>query len=284
MRAQINNVLRNCLKNQILFFLIIFGFTTEVVKAQGFDEDFQDETFYRDLKTRYWLNTYGNIRLTKKLFWVAQTHFRFDENENTPFVGQISQIYNRHGLGYIVTSDFNVTLGGVLRLNFNSEAVDGAETVLPEYRIWHQYQFTNFFYNSVIYHRFRIEHRWSKGFGENDEYIYRNRWRYMFRVKIPLNKPKISSDTWYLGPEAELIMQSGKAVVGSPMEDLRLHTSLGYIFNPKLTAAVGGMYSFGQTLNNPDVFNQSWTIRMHLYFSPDLRKTKSKIPEVHFRD
>ncbi len=248
--------------------------------AQNPDNTAQDETEFRDLRTRYWLNTYGNIRLNKKFFWVAQTHFRFTDNDEMPFVGQMSQIYNRHGLGYIVNNNFNVTLGGVVRLNFNSNS----DVVLPEYRIWHQYQFTNFFYNSVIYHRFRIEHRWSKGFGGDDEYIFRNRWRYMFRVKIPLNNQEITSDTWYLGPEAELIMQSGRDVVGSPMEDLRLHTSLGYIFNPRLTAAIGGMYAFGQTLNNPDVFNQSWTIRMHLYFSPDLRKAKSKIPEVHFRD
>ena len=244
------------------------------------DETPENESQYQDLETKYWLNTYGNVRLNKKLFWVAQTHFRFVENDNTPFIGQISQIYNRHGLGYIVNKDFNVVLGGVLRLNFDKNS----DIILPEYRIWHQYQFTNFFFNSVIYHRFRFEHRWSKGFGEDDEYIFRNRWRYMFRVKIPLNKPEISSNTLYLGPEAELIMQSGKPVVGSPMEDLRLHTSLGYIFNPKLTAAIGGMYSFGQSLNNSTIFNQSWTVRMHLYFSPDLRKSKNKIPKVHFRD
>jgi hypothetical protein len=277
-------VLKNLIKIQSILLVFILCVAVESTTAQVFDDVVPEESTYRDLKTKYWLNTYGNIRLSKKLFWVAQTHFRFDETENMPFAGQIAQVYNRHGLGYIVSKDFNVTLGAVFRLDFNTSPTGNTGDVIPEYRIWHQYQFTNFFYNSVIYHRFRIEHRWSRGFGDNDEYIFRNRWRYMFRVKVPLNKPEITSDTWYLGPEAELIMQSGKAVVGSPMEDLRLHTSLGYIFNPKLTAAIGGMYSFGQTLNNPDVFNQSWTIRMHLYFSPDFRKAKSKIPEVHFRD
>ncbi len=261
-----------------LLISILFFYSIANSFGQVIENTQPEETSFSELRTRYWFNTYGNIRLSKKLFWVAQTHFRFRENEDIPFIAEMAQLYNRHGLGYIVTDDFNVTLGAVLRLNFNSNEV------LPEYRIWHQYQFNNFFLNSVIYHRFRIEHRWSKGFGDNEEFIYRNRWRYMFRVKIPLNKPEITSDTWYFGPEAELIMQSGKAVVGSPMEDLRLHASLGYIFDPKLTAAIGGMYSFGQTLNDPDIFNQSWTIRMHIYFSPDLRKAKSKIPEVHFRD
>ena len=119
---------------------------------------------------------------------------------------------------------------------------------------------------------------------ENSDFIFRNRWRYMFRLKIPINKPKIESNVFYIAPEAELIMQSGKKVVDSPMEDLRLHTSFGYIFSPHLTAATGVMYNMGQTLDNGGIWKQGWTIRAHLYFSPDFRKKKNKLPEVHFRD
>ncbi len=45
-------------------------------------------------------------------------------------------------------------------------------------------------------------------------------------------------------------MQSGKKVVDSPMEDLRLHLSFGYIVNPRLTVATGLMYSIGQGLDD----------------------------------
>ena len=106
----------------------------------------------------------------------------------------------------------------------------------------------------------------------------------MFRAKVPLNSNKLEPRTIYVSPEAEVIMQSGKEVVGSVMEDLRLTTTLGYIINPRLKVAAGLMYSHGQTLENPGIFRQNWTMRFHVYFSPDIRKIKNKLPAIHFTD
>ena len=243
-----------------------------------------EESKFKDPVNRLWINTYGNIRISKRLFWDAQTHFRFEETANTPFVGQIGQIYNRHAIGYIYSKKFNVTLGGVLRVNFNTDESSTDRNVVPEFRIWHQYQWALPLSSVMFYHRIRIEHRWTQGFAENSEYIFRNRWRYMFRMKVPLNNYKFEPKTFYLSPEAELIMQSGKAVVASPMEDLRLTTTVGYILTPRLTVAAGLMYSQGQTLDNGGIYKQNWTIRCHLYFAPDFRRVKNKLPAIHFDD
>ncbi|WP_136465937.1 DUF2490 domain-containing protein [Flagellimonas onchidii] len=239
---------------------------------------------FKDAKTKVWFNTYGKIRISKRLYWDAQTHFRFQETEDTPFIGQIGQVYNRHAIGYIYSKKTNFSLGGVVRVNFNTDESSTARKVVPEWRIWHQYQFAQPLYSAMIYHRIRIEHRWTQGFEENSEYIFRNRWRYMLRAKVPLNNYKLESKTLYVSPEAELIMQSGKAVVGSVMEDLRLTTTLGYILTPRVTVAAGLMYSQGQTFDNPGIFKQNWTMRFHVYFSPDIRKVKNKLPAIHFDD
>lgn len=243
-----------------------------------------EESIFSEPKSRLWLNTYGNIRISKRLFWDAQTHFRFQETKNTPFAGQVAQIYNRHAIGYIYSKQINFSLGGVARINFNTDENSMDRNVVPEWRIWHQYQFAQPFYSAMIYHRIRIEHRWTQSFVDNSEYIFRNRWRYMFRAKIPLNSTKLAPKTLYMSPEAELIMQSGKAVVGSPMEDLRLTATLGYIVNPRLTLAAGLMYSHGQELSNPGIFKQFWTPRIHMYFSPDFRKVRNKLPAIHLED
>ncbi|NAS13285.1 DUF2490 domain-containing protein [Poritiphilus flavus] len=248
------------------------------------EEVLPSESEFKEPVERLWINTYGNIRISKRLFWDAQTHFRFEETENTPFVGQIGQIYNRHAIGYIYSKAFNVSLGGVLRINFNTDESSTDRKVVPEWRIWHQYQFALPLASVMTYHRFRIEHRWTQGFAENSEYIFRNRWRYMFRVKVPLNNHKFEPKTIYVSPEAELIWQSGKEVVASPLEDLRLTTTVGYILTPRLTVAAGMMYSQGQTLENGGIYKQSWTVRCHLYFSPDFRKVKNKLPAIHFDD
>lgn len=276
-------MLKKLINFRMLLFILILLFTI-FGQAQNTLNFQPKESVYNANVTRLWINTYGNIRISKNLFWVAQTHLRFQETESTPFLGKVAQVYNRHGLGYIYSDKINFVFGGVLRLNFNITDVDEKENLIPEYRIWHQYQFAMDIGRAVAFHRFRIEHRWSKAFQENSDYIFRNRWRYMFRLKIPINKPKIESKAFYIAPELELIMQSGKAVVGSPLDDLRLQTTVGYIFSPKITLSAGLMYSQGQTLMDGAIWNQGLTFRAHLYFSPDFRKVKNRIPEVHFRD
>ncbi len=252
--------------------------------AQNTPAELPEYAKFKDPKSKLWINTYGNIRISKRLFWVAQTHFRLQETETTPFVGQVAQVYNRHAIGYIYNKKFNASLGGVLRLNFNTDPLSEGKNLVPEFRIWHQYQFAVPVWSAMIYHRLRLEHRWSKGFNETSDYIYRNRWRYMFRVKQPLNSKKLKTKTLYIAPEMEVIMQSGKAVVASPMEDLRLTTTMGYILTPRLTLAAGLMYSTGQTLENGGNYKQAYTIRVHAYFSPDIRKVRNKLPEIHYRD
>lgn len=267
-----------------LCFLVLLAILTPVITKAQEGEVLPEESTFKDPKTRIWFNTYGLIRISKRLFWDAQTHFRFEETEATPFIGQIGQIYNRHAIGYIYSKNINFSLGGVLRVNFNTNESSEDQNVVPEWRIWHQYQFAMPVYTAMIYHRIRIEHRWTRGFAEESEFIFRNRWRYMFRAKVPLNSTKLEPGTIYVSPEAELIMQSGKAVVGSVMEDLRITTTLGYILNPRLKIAGGLMYSQGQTLQNAGNFNQNWTLRFHVYFSPDIRKVKDKLPAIHFSD
>lgn len=264
---------------------LVFCLTCVQFQASAQDEEVPKKSKYKEPVTYLWINTYGNIRLTNRLFWIAQTHFRMQEKGDTPFAGQMAQVYNRHAISYLFSKKFNVSLGGVLRINFNTAQESEMEKrTAPEWRIWHQYQFAMPLSRFMVYHRIRIEHRWSKGYLEDSEYIYRNRFRYMFKLKVPINKPKLSPHTFYISPEAELIMQSGKQVVDSPMEDLRLHTSFGYIINPRLTVATGLMYSQGQDLADGAIYKQKWTMRFHLYFSPDFRKVKNKIPAIHLTD
>jgi len=270
-------------RNKTSLLVVVLVLFQLQVFAQDKDKTLPKESVYKEPITLLWINTYGNIRLTDRLFWIAQTHFRFQEKGDTPFAGQMAQVYNRHAISYLFSKKLNVSLGGVLRVNFNTSetAAEDERTSVPEWRIWHQYQFAMPFSRLMVYHRIRIEHRWSKGFTEDSEFIFRNRWRYMLKFKIPINKPKLSPKAFYISPEAELIMQSGEPVVASPMEDLRLHTSLGYIINPRLTVATGVMFSQGQDLANGAYFKQKWTMRFHVYFAPDFRQVKNKLPEIH---
>ena len=262
---------------RLLCLLVLFQF-------HAMAQEEPKHTKYKEPITALWLNTYGNIRISNHLFWIAQTHFRMQEKGGTPFAGQMAQIYNRHAISYLFSKKFNTSIGGVLRVNYNTSRTGEQQKTVPEWRIWHQYQFALPLSHIMVYHRIRIEHRWTKGFDDDSQYIFRNRWRYMFKLKMPLNKPKLSSKTFYVSPEAELIMQSGEPVVDSPMEDLRLHVSFGYIINPRITTATGLLYSQGQNLADGVIYKQKWTMRFHVYFSPDIRKVKHKLPAIHQTD
>lgn len=250
-----------------------------IASIYGQSSETPTQAKFKDPISRLWINTYGNFQLTDRIFWVAQTHFRFQESGDIPMAGQIAQIYNRHAISYLFSKKLSVSLGGVLRLNRNTnQTSDEQKLWVPEWRIWSEAQFAMPFPRLMLYHRIRIEQRWSKGFDQDSEYFFRNRWRYMISAKIPLNKPKLVANTFYISPETELIMQSGEKVVNSPMEDLRLHTSFGYIINPRLIVATGFMYSLGQELSDGTIYNQKYTLRLHLYFMPDLRKDKNPLP------
>lgn len=48
-------------------------------------------------------------------------HYRRTEYNDVPYVGRMAQIYNRHGVKYLFSKNFNATVGGVLRLDFTPE-------------------------------------------------------------------------------------------------------------------------------------------------------------------
>ena len=273
-------------KHWVGLLLLVLGTTTASAQTSPPADPTEPVAKFKDLQTFYWLNTYGNIRIKGRFFWVAQTHFRFTESPQREFIGQWAQLYNRHAVSYLVNSHFNVSLGGVARINFNtSETSEGQRMRVPEWRIWHEYLWSQHLFNGKVYHRVRLEHRWTRGFNDtNPNWIFRNRWRYMVAVKHPINRHHLEPGAFYIGPEAEVILQSGKAVVGSPLEDLRLHGSLGYIASAKFTFAAGLMYSLGQDLADGGIYKQKLTLRTHVYFTPDWRTPGAKLPPIHLRE
>jgi len=247
----------------------------------------QRESQYEELATNLWLGSYNKFRLTEKLYYWAEFHYRRQDYQGSPFVGRMAQLYNRHALNYFVLPGFNISVGGVLRLDFTPDPDNEELTpVLFEPRIWHEYLFTLPFPRFQVYHRIRIEHRWSRrSFSVgNTDWIFRNRWRYKAYAKIPVNKPTLSPGAFYINPEAELIMQSGSPVVDSPFEDIRLSTLIGYIASPRVTYSFGPMYTTGQRLRDGSIYRRRWILRLNAYVSLDFRKEEKKLPTIRASD
>ena len=73
-------------KSLSLALLILMVAFSELLVAQL---ERPKESIYKETTTAMWINTYGNVRISDHLFWVAQTHFRFVESPSAPFAGQM---------------------------------------------------------------------------------------------------------------------------------------------------------------------------------------------------
>lgn len=263
------------------FFLLILFFygLTLAATAQTRQAQFQAPT------SLLWIGSYNKFRLSEKWFWRGEFHYRRTEYDGIPVVGRMAQIYNRHALMYLFSENFTFSIGPVLRLNFTPQPGNpDFNTVVPEPRIWHEYLFVVPWPRFQMYHRIRIEHRWNKGNQKEAQWIYRDRWRYKFFMTIPINKSQLVPGAYFFNPDVEIIMQSGKAVVDSPLEDLRIYPSFGYIANPRVTYTAGLMYTTGQRLFDGSIYRQRWVIRLNAYVSLDFRKREIRIPPVRLED
>lgn len=270
------------MKYLLLYLILVSSIFHTGLNAQEWVED---DSRVRSPSSYMWFHTYGKFRLTDKLFWDAQTHFRTTEYDGTRYVGRMAQIYNRHGLKYLFSKRFSATLGGVLRLNFSPEPEnDDFKDITLEPRIWHQYVYSMKFEYFKVYHRFRIEHRWNRSNLKGSRYRYRNRYRYKYYMYIPLNTKKLKPGTIYFSPDVELIMQSGKSVTDNFIEDLRFRPKVGYIADPQTQYAFSMMYTTGQSFDDGAIFNSRWILNFNIYYSFDFRKFKKRIPETNIRD
>lgn len=267
----------------MLRILLFIAFFMLILWSPLQSQERPDRAVFEDPETSFWLGGYGTFRLSEKFFWAGELHYRRSEYDGTPFIGRMGQIYNRHGLQWIPNKKFKMTVGGVLRLDFSSDPKsDEYKDLVLEPRIWHEYLFVLPFSRFNMYHRIRIEHRWNRSTRIGSEYSYRNRYRYKFLMKIPLNSRELQPGTCYFSPDVELIMQSGSPVIDSPVEDLRIFPTVAYIYSPQITFSGGVMYTFGQRISNGAVYRQRWIPRLNVYLSLDFRKIDERVPEVRF--
>lgn len=264
-----------------LIFLFFLNFQSEVI-AQS---TLSNRAKFQAPSSNLWLGNYNKIKIGKKLYWDAQLHVRTIESRNVAIVGQMAQVYNRHGISFVPNSRISMTFGPVLRIDFTPDpSNDELKRAIVEPRIWHEYVFSMPFKRFNIYHRIRIEHRWSTGFQQDADWIFRNRWRYFIYAMIPINNTQLVPKTFYLNPGIEIIMQTGNPVGGSTVDDLRISPQIGYIASSTVKYSAGLMWTTGQTLGDPFEYRARWVIRLNAYVSLDFRKLENKIPETRIFD
>nr|WP_321452255.1 DUF2490 domain-containing protein [uncultured Carboxylicivirga sp.] len=261
--------------------LIAFVFAL-AAKAQHFGSSDVSTTSLEE--TGIWNGLYLKARLSDKIGYYAEHHYRVRNAADnvTSFIGRDRQIYNRAGINFFFSKNFEAVIGPALIVNYTPDpGNDQYEKITLEPRIWHQWLFkTTDLGRFNLYHQFRFEHRWKRNNDVGAEYDYTNRYRYKFFAYIPINSPTIKEKTLYFSPSAEIFMHSGSSIVANPMEDFRTYNGFGYVLNNNITFFAGHMWTLGQKSDGAS-YKSTHILRFNVLIGLDFRKLEKRLPGIN---
>ena len=107
-----------------------------------------------------------------------------------------------------------------------------------EHRIFQQFITRQSFNKVFIQHRYRIEER----FFSND---FQMRFRYFLGINIPINKPRIEKNAYYLSAYNEIFINAQQNI----FDRNRLYGAIGYVFNKNIKMEAGYMAQTVETNN-----------------------------------
>jgi hypothetical protein len=182
--------------------------------------------------TGNWFIYFGNQKIKKKWNWHNEVQYR-----NFNFMGDLSQLLVRTGIGYNLTENNNNILLGYGFINSQKYLSNSNEKVgTNEHRVFQQFITRQSFNKVFLQHRYRIEER----FLPND---FQMRFRYFLGINIPINKPRLEKNAYYFSAYNEIFINAQQNI----FDRNRLYGAIGYIFNKNIKMEAGYM---AQTLES----------------------------------
>lgn len=193
----------------VFLYALLFSFTAH---AQSTD-------------TGAWYNYFGNNAFNDRFNWHNEVQYRnFDAG------GDLEQLLLRTGIGYNLTPGNNNILLGYAYVRSEPYATPTDKITTEEHRMFQQLITKQNFWRFFLQHRYRFEQRWI----ERD---FRTRFRYMFLVNVPLNRPTVSAKAVYIAAYDELFIHGS----GTHFDRNRLYGAIGYAFTDALRLEAGMM-------------------------------------------
>lgn len=219
------------MKKYLIAFTLVLGLTAQA----------QDKNF------RAWGTLNTNQKIDKKFNFQSDVQYRTYND-----LDQFNQLLVRGGLGYNLTENNNNLLLGYAFVHTRVPIIDDDYTTFNEHRIYQQFNTKHSLSKVGLNHRFRFEERLM-----NDDIYFR--FRYQLTATIPLNKPSIQKDAWFVKASNEIFLN---AIKQNNFDRNRLNVNLGYVLSPTLTVEAGYMkqhvqhtqtnhLQVGLTINNP---------------------------------
>lgn len=212
-----------------------------------------------DRNTIGWIAYSGTFKLNEKWGLHTEVQFRRDKLITDP-----QQNLYRTGINYTLNNKLSLRAGYALAETFNygSIPLNNLGKQFTEHRIYQMASLSDKARIFEISHRFMLEQRWigrytSPSLTKEDDFIFLNRMRYMFRTNIPLKGRIIADKTPYLSVYDEILIGFGRNVNENVFDQNRLAVLIGYRFSPKVRLEGGFLnqtLQFSREINGSNVF------------------------------
>lgn len=226
------------LKNQfIIIFFICFAGPT-----------FSQNTRISDPNTIGWYAFSANIKIKNAWSLSTEVQLRRDELITKPLQNLL-----RTGISYAINPKLSISSGYLVAetYNFGDIPLNAFGKQFTEHRSWQMVNLRDKINRFEFIHRFMLEQRWIGRYSnaqlENeDEFIFSNRFRYMFRMQFPLKGKSMEDKTPYLALYDELLIGFGKNVNENVFDQNRFGALLGYRFNSNMRMEGGYINQIAQ--------------------------------------
>ncbi|TAH06818.1 MAG: DUF2490 domain-containing protein [Sphingobacteriia bacterium] len=164
---------------------------------------------------RYTINAKWNVFFETQLrSQQAYHHFNYHEYKG--------------GIGYNFPKKISLVAAMGHYTTYQPDGDFKSPVINSEFRLWQQLILNNYLSRVKLEHRYRFEQRFTSS-------GYRNRFRYRLNAIIPINKPIVENNTWYLSFSNEIFLSNR----GNFFEQNRLSVLVGYDINDLLTVQTG---------------------------------------------
>ncbi|HAH54892.1 MAG TPA: DUF2490 domain-containing protein [Flavobacterium sp.] len=228
-----------------------------------------------------WFNYFGTFKIAEKYSIHSEYQWRRDN-----YVSDKQQGLLRVGLNYQANPKLQLRLGyaWIETYPYGDFAINGQGKDFTEHRIFQMATLNDKISKFELSHRFMLEQRFVGRYTQpeltvEDDYLFMNRLRYMFRIQMPLKGTEIKNKTPYIAAYNEVFIGFGKNVNENIFDQNRIGLLLGYRFDKNIRIEAGYLnqtLQLGREINQRNVFQSNNGFIINTLLNLDLTKKTTK--------
>jgi hypothetical protein len=238
---------------------------------------FSQNTRLNDHNQIGWLGYFGTFKVSNKFSLHSEYQWRRDN-----YIADKQQGLMRVGLNYQTNPKLQLRLGyaWIETYPYGDFPINGMGRDFTEHRIFQMATLTDKISKFDLSHRFMLEQRFIGRYTNptirvEDDYLFLNRLRYMFRIQMPLKGKEITNKTTYIAAYNEILIGFGKNVNENIFDQNRIGILLGYKFNNNFRVEGGYInqtVQLGREIEQRNVFQNNNGFIVNTLINVDLTK------------